>query len=57
MSDDGRMTRGLVEILWRKGIISNQDYENLFYGEYARDLSLDENKLYEKSLEVSRCGE
>jgi len=51
---DCEMVTMLTNILWKKGVISDQDYEDLFYREYARDLSEDVYKKYAKELEICR---
>lgn len=52
--NDCRMSKDLVVLLWKKGIISDQDYENLFYVKYARNLKDPENKEYADKIAESR---
>ena len=54
-NSDCQMVKDLVNHLWRKGIISDQAYENLFYCEYARDLKDIKNFRY--AQEIKKCRE
>lgn len=49
--DKDCMAGKLIDILWRRGIISTQDHENLFFGDFARDLSRPKYRKYKKFLE------
>lgn len=53
MSNDC-MASKLAELLWLKGVISTQQYENLFYEDFSRDLSNLKNFKYRESLESYR---
>ena len=55
MCNDCQIAKDLVNLLWKKGIISDQDYENLFYCEYARDLK--DPKFLEYAQDIKNCRE
>ena len=52
--NDCRMAKDLAVLLWKKGIISDQDYENLFFCEYARNLKEPKYRKYSKKISESR---
>lgn len=54
LADESIMCQKLIGILWHKGIISNQDYENLYFCENAKDLSDSKNKIYADAIEKAR---
>ena len=55
MCKDCQIAKDLVNVLWKKGIISDQEYENLYFCEYARDLK--DIKYFDYAQSIKKCRE